>query len=323
MAFFQSGDKEIVVDDDTVEPYESPLAHQKSYDDFSAVQEPKARQGRVYRLQPAVKQYAWGIRGGDSRVARYGLETGALKTIDQSAPYAEIWLGTHPSGPSLLDDGTELSKVVKGGNLPWLLKVLSAGKALSIQAHPDKSLAEKLHKDKPDLYKDSNHKPEMAIALTPFEAMCGFRRLSEIAVHLRKHPEFAACISTEAQLAVFTAGPRDSKAQKLALHKVFESFMVYSSVRKLQAPFNLGRRCVWIARRSCPSFSRKHGMRRVDGVEWTQRANAGLRARRLECPAQAVSPTPKEGAARPVPTEWRAAHQPRRARPLARQCREG
>jgi mannose-6-phosphate isomerase len=225
MAFFQSGDKEIVVDDDTVEPYESPLAHQKSYDDFSAVQEPKARQGRVYRLQPAVKQYAWGIRGGDSRVARYGLETGALKVIDQSAPYAEIWLGTHPSGPSLLDDGTELSKVVKGGNLPWLLKVLSAGKALSIQAHPDKSLAEKLHKDKPDLYKDSNHKPEMAIALTPFEAMCGFRRLSEIAVHLRKHPEFAACISTEAQLAVFTAGPRDSKAQKLALHKVFESFM--------------------------------------------------------------------------------------------------
>ena len=91
MAFFQSGDKEIVVDDDTVEPYESPLAHQKSYDDFSAVQEPKARQGRVYRLQPAVKQYAWGIRGGDSRVARYGLETGALKVIDQSAPYAEIW----------------------------------------------------------------------------------------------------------------------------------------------------------------------------------------------------------------------------------------
>ena len=165
------------MDDDTVEPYESPLAHQKSYDDFSAVQEPKARQGRVYRLQPAVKQYAWGIRGGDSRVARYGLETGALKVIDQSAPYAEIWLGTHPSGPSLLDDGTELSKVVKGGNLPWLPKVLSAGKALSIQAHPDKSLAEKLHKDKPDLYKDANHKPEMAIALTPSEAMCETRAL--------------------------------------------------------------------------------------------------------------------------------------------------
>ena len=306
MAFFQSGDKEIVVDDDTVEPYESPLAHQKSYDDFSAVQEPKARQGRVYRLQPAVKQYAWGLRGGDSRVARYGLETGALKTIDQSAPYAEIWLGTHPSGPSLLDDGTELSKMVKGGNLPWLLKVLSAGKALSIQAHPDNSLAEKLHKDKPDLYKDANHKPEMAIALTPFEAMCGFRRLSEIAVHLRKHPEFAACISTEAQLAVFTAGPRDSKAQKLALHKVFESFMV---CRGVSQKFQHAALCSMASRGFYPTAtpSPRHRSR-----------NAGLRARRLVRPAQVVSTKTKERTARPVPTERRPAHQPRRARPLAR-----
>ena len=55
-------------------------------------------------------------------------------------------------------------------------------------------------------------------------------------MHLRKHPEFAACISTEAQLAVFTAGPRDSKAQKLALHKVFESFMARSGVRNFKRP---------------------------------------------------------------------------------------
>ena len=58
-------------------------------------------------------------------------------------------------------------------------------------------------------------------------------------MHLRKHPEFAACISTEAQLAVFTAGPRDSKAQKLALHKVFESFMVVT--QRLPSAFNLTR----------------------------------------------------------------------------------
>lgn len=30
------------------------------------------------------------------------------------------------------------------------------------------------------MYKDPNHKPELAIALTPFEALCGFRPLSEI-----------------------------------------------------------------------------------------------------------------------------------------------
>ena len=148
-----------------------------------------------------------------------------MRAIDQSAPYAELWLGTHPSGPSLLDDGTELGKVVKNGQLPWLLKVLSAGKCLSIQAHPDKALAKRLHETRPDVYKDDNHKPEMAIALTPFEAMCGFRRLSEIAVHLRKHPEFAACISTEAQLGVFMASSLDVGGQKRALHGLFESFM--------------------------------------------------------------------------------------------------
>mmetsp|Transcript_28164 Transcript_28164/g.94868 ORF Transcript_28164/g.94868 Transcript_28164/m.94868 type:complete len:488 (-) Transcript_28164:192-1655(-) len=184
-------------------------------------------QGRVYRLLPAVKQYEWGIRGADSRVARYALESGSIKSVDLSAPYAELWLGTHASGPSLLDDGTELSKVVEtpDGQLPWLLKVLSAGKALSIQAHPDKANAARLNASNPEQYKDNNHKPEMAIALTPFEAMCGFRRLSEITVHLRKHREFAACVSQEAQLACFMAEPDDEAAQHSALTQIFESFM--------------------------------------------------------------------------------------------------
>lgn len=54
------------------------------------------------------------------------------------------------------------------------IKVLSVAKALSIQAHPDKELAKTLHKLHPDVYKDGNHKPEMAIAVTEFEALCGF-----------------------------------------------------------------------------------------------------------------------------------------------------
>ena len=56
----------------------------------------------------------------------------------------------------------------------WLVKVLSVEKALSIQAHPDKELARTLHKLQPDVYKDGNHKPEMALAVTEFEALCGF-----------------------------------------------------------------------------------------------------------------------------------------------------
>lgn len=47
------------------------------------------------------------------------------------------------------------------------------------------ALAEKLHELKPDLYKDPNHKPEMAVALTPFEALCGFREFSEICNFLK------------------------------------------------------------------------------------------------------------------------------------------
>lgn len=57
------------------------------------------------------------------------------------------------------------------GDLPFLFKVLSVRKALSIQAHPDVALARELHATKPELYKDPNHKPEMTIALTRFEAL--------------------------------------------------------------------------------------------------------------------------------------------------------
>jgi len=51
-----------------------------------------------------------------------------------------------------------------------------------------------LHFERPDLYKDANHKPEMAIAITPFVAMCGFRPLSQIAVYLNQIPELATLV---------------------------------------------------------------------------------------------------------------------------------
>jgi mannose-6-phosphate isomerase len=111
-----------------------------------------------------------------------------------------------------------------GGPLPFIFKVLSCGKTLSIQAHPDKTLAEKLNHDDPIHYGDANHKPEMAIALTPFEAMCGFRRIEEISSLLRKHHEFAACISKTAKLAVFMC-PYDDQSKREALQALFSSFM--------------------------------------------------------------------------------------------------
>jgi len=175
-------------------------------------------------LKPVVKDYAWGIRGMDSRVGRYALESKIIEEIDPDTPYAELWIGTHAKGPSTLGDGSNRTlKDAIGEALPFLFTVLSAGKALSIQAHPDKNMAARLNAENPQAYGDANHKPEMAIALTPFEAMCGFRRLEEVALLLKKHPEFAACISEEAKLGVFLADTPDS--QKEALQKLFASFM--------------------------------------------------------------------------------------------------
>lgn len=185
---------------------------------------PEAKTPSCIPIKPVVKDYAWGIRGMDSRVGRYALACGAIEKIDPDCPYAELWVGTHPKGPStLLDESSSSLAAAIGAELPFLFKILSAGKALSIQAHPDKDVASRLHADDPTNYGDSNHKPEMAIALTPFEAMCGFRRIEEISVLIKKHQEFAACLSEEAKLAVFLASTEESK--RVALQKMFASFM--------------------------------------------------------------------------------------------------
>ena len=86
-------------------------------------------------------------------------------------PWAELWLGTHPSGPSTFDDGRPLSD--ETGELPYLLKVLSAARPLSLQTHPDRSRAEAGFRE--GRYPDPNPKPELLCALTPFEALCGVR----------------------------------------------------------------------------------------------------------------------------------------------------
>ena len=69
---------------------------------------------------------------------------------------------------------------VSSGDLPFLFKVLSIAKGLSIQAHPNRELAQKLHAERPEVYKYPNHKPQIACALTPFEALCQFRSASKI-----------------------------------------------------------------------------------------------------------------------------------------------
>ena len=129
------------------------------------------------KLECQAQNYDWGKKSDESLV--FQLKHNQNKELDKSKRYSELWMGTHPSGPSFCPDlNVPLSNLID--NLPFLFKVLSIEKPLSIQAHPDKELAKKLHAKSPDLYKDDNHKPELAVALTKFEALCGFRRVSEI-----------------------------------------------------------------------------------------------------------------------------------------------
>lgn len=161
----------------------------------------------VYELKCSCNQYPWGKTGSDSLSARlcakqpgWDGEGPRDKTfkIDEKTPYAEMWMGTYPVLPTYLaNSGEDLqdfldahpvellgqSTIDKFGHskLPYLPKVLSIAKALPLQIHPNKALAKQLHEKNPDQFTDPNHKPEIALALTEFEAFCGFKPLAHIA----------------------------------------------------------------------------------------------------------------------------------------------
>ena len=115
-------------------------------------------------------------------------------------PWAELWLGAHPCGTARLGDGTTLTTFIDsapdlvlgedvvrrfGPQLPFLLKVIAPAQALSLQVHPSLSQAAEGYEaeeaagialeDPRRNFRDTNHKPEMVLALEPFEAVAGFR----------------------------------------------------------------------------------------------------------------------------------------------------
>lgn len=115
-------------------------------------------------------------------------------------------------------------------DLTFLFKVLSIEKVLSIQAHPDKYLAAQLHTTRPNVYKDPNHKPEMAVALDDnFEAMSGFRPITEIATNLLEYPEMANVIGIDSKNDILNAAENSvGKDPKPILQKLFQSYMTAS-----------------------------------------------------------------------------------------------
>ncbi len=134
------------------------------------------------RLHNTSRDYDW---GSSDDIPRF------LRESTDGRPVAEVWMGTHPLGPSTVDtDDGEVSLGTLTGDLPFMLKLLAASHPLSIQVHPNAQQAEAgfaaeeqagVPIDAPHrVYRDARHKPEMVYALTTFDTLVGFRPTAEI-----------------------------------------------------------------------------------------------------------------------------------------------
>lgn len=212
--------------------------------------------------QGCVKNYHWGKLGDDNYIARFQevahsqqnklissskLTNGRTETkLHLEQPLAELWFGAHPSGPAIvivdnqrigLDKFLAKAPEMVGGiehyrkfdkRLPFLFKILSIAQPLSLQAHPDKKLAQVLHQKDPKNYPDSNHKPELAIALTEFEVLCDFRPAKEI-VHFLKTLTPLRRIVGDKKFEQFLKSLNQTEhieTQKVALSDCFKSLMM-------------------------------------------------------------------------------------------------
>lgn len=188
------------------------------------------------------KSYDWGNKDPRS-LLRTLAQKGGHKIPAEGEPLAELWMGDHPGGPSTIygEDRTLQELIQKEpendsgafhqgsppqeknhSGLPFLFKVLDAKKTLSIQAHPDRKLARELHRKDPEHYPDSNHKPEMVIALSGVRAMVGFRPGQEILSFLDGSKTLMALMSGDQASGEFSiertfsrlmnAGPKEIKS---------------------------------------------------------------------------------------------------------------
>jgi mannose-6-phosphate isomerase len=142
----------------------------------------------LFKLYNPVKHYEWGSM--DLIPKFTGIEN------KDKRPCAEMWMGTHLSPSQVKQDGKMISLTQAAGReLPFLFKMLAVEKPLSIQAHPNKEQAKEgferenkagLPIEAPERnYKDTNHKPEIICALSPFTMMAGFRDPGDIFLSLK------------------------------------------------------------------------------------------------------------------------------------------
>ncbi len=140
-------------------------------------------------IRGAVKDYDWGIVDG---LARWSGQT-------TGAPQAELWFGVHPGGPSPLVDGSGrvsgevLADHFDVEHIPILVKLLAAGRPLSVQVHPRAERARLLWQAQQSgegraVLSDPFEKTEMLVALEPFAALVGWRDTGQVVAMLRAVP---------------------------------------------------------------------------------------------------------------------------------------
>ncbi|MHC6177774.1 mannose-6-phosphate isomerase, class I [Glutamicibacter sp. X7] len=165
------------------------------------------------RISNTPRDYAWGSKVA---IADFlGLEP-------SGAPEAELWLGAHPSNPARIDEEgySDLAEFIacesesalgQQERLPYLMKILAADTALSLQVHPtteqaqvgfDRENAAGIPLDAPHRnYKDRFAKPEIIVALSEkFEALCGFREIDQVlqmVAELRHNANELQCASLD------------------------------------------------------------------------------------------------------------------------------
>ncbi len=158
----------------------------------------------IAKLRNPIQPYAWGSREAIARLQG--------RPCPSPTPEAEIWIGDHPVAPSevvcdgetvLLSDWIARDRAWALGpghdHLPFLTKVLAAGRSLSVQVHPDAALARRGWEREnaagvPDdrrSYRDPNAKHEVLVALSPFEALCGFREDAAVATAVASLPSLS------------------------------------------------------------------------------------------------------------------------------------
>ncbi|HHQ4629982.1 mannose-6-phosphate isomerase, class I [Aeromonas hydrophila] len=196
-------------------------------------------------MQNPIQGYDWGSH--DALTTLFGIPNPAGK------PQAELWMGAHPNGCSevvLAGQAQKLSTLIESapaavlgeatqarfGSLPFLFKVLCAEKALSIQVHPSKAQAEAgfakeeaagiSPKAANRNYKDPNHKPELVFALTPYQAMNGFRAIPAI-LALFERVKLPALAELVAALA--------ASQNEAGLQHFFHQLLVLEGARKEEA----------------------------------------------------------------------------------------